>query len=202
MIITWHGFNYFKLKTTQHSVLLNPYSLDKKTTFSKVNSNLILATDREKFDRAKKADKNSFVVESAGEYEVDDIFVYGRQTESGHLIFLINLENIKIAFLGEYGHEDLANGDLELVEGADILILPVGGGDYSSSKEANKLIGKIEPRIVIPSCHKAGSFKLKADPVDIFIKDLGVKPEKIDKLKIKKSELPQEELKLIVLDKQ
>lgn len=202
MIITWHGFNYYKLKTSRHSILLNPYALDKKTNFSKVNSNLILLTDSKNFDSKKKAQKDSFIIESAGEYEVEDIFVYGRQTESGKLVYLINVEDVKIAFLGEYGHEELANGDLELVEGSDILILPVGGGDYTTAKEANKLIGQIEPRIVIPSCHKAGTGSLKVDTVDGFIKELGVKPEKMDKLKIKKSELPQEELKLIVLDKQ
>jgi len=202
MIITWHGFNYFKLKTPHHSVAFNPYSLDKSTKFSKINSDLILVTDNKKFDIKKKAGKDSFVVESAGEYEVDDVFVYGRQTESGHLIYLLNIENIKIAFLGEYGHEDLANGDLELIEGADILIVPVAGGDYTTAKEANKFIGQIEPRIVIPSCHKAGSGKLKADSADIFIKELGIKSEKLDKLKIKKSDLPQDELKLIILDKQ
>lgn len=202
MIITWHGFNYFKLKTPQHSIAFNPYSLDKNIKFSKSNADLVLVTDSSKFDGDKKAGKGAFVVESAGEYEVDDIFVYGRQTDSGHLIYLLNFEDIKIAFLGEYGHDDLANGDLELVEGSDILILPVAGGDLTTAKEANRLISQIEPRIVVPSCYKEGGGKSNSDSVDIFIKELGLKPEKADKFKIKKSDLPQDELKLVILDKQ
>lgn len=141
------------------------------------------------------------MVDSPGEYEVNDIFVYGRQVDS-NIIYYIIFEEIKIAFLGEFGHGDLANGDLELIEGADILILPVGGGDLTTAKEASRLIQQIEPRIVIPSCHKVGMGKAKADPASDFIKEFGVKPEEDDKYKIKKKDLPQEDIKLIILKPQ
>ena len=197
MIISWHGFNYFKLKNSQHSLVLNPYSLDKTTKFSKAKADVVLFTDGDK-TKASKIDKESFVIDSAGEYEVSDFFIYGYKIR-GQLVYLIIFEGIRILFFGEFGHQELSNGDLEFMKGVDIFILPVGGEELTTAKEAVKIIGQIEPRMIIPSCHNAGSFKLKADNVTSFIKEFGVKPEEVDKLKIKKKDLPQEEVKLIIL---
>ena len=198
MTISWLGFNYFKVQNTQRTLLFNPYGLDKKTKFYKSKADLVLFTDSTKV-ASTSVDSNALVIDSPGEYEASNIFVYGRQVRKDNNIYLVTLDDIKIAFLGEYNHQELSNGDAELIEGADILILPVGGGELSTAKEANKIISRVEPRVVIPSCHSAGSGKLKTDSVTDFVKEFGVKPEEMDKFKVKKSDLPQEEVKLIVL---
>ncbi len=200
MQILWEGFNYFKLQNSQQTVLLNPYSLDKVGTFSKIKADLALFSDPKYLESGKVKD-DAFVIEAPGEYEVNEIFVYGHKI-NGQIIYLINFEDIKIAFLGEFGHQTLTDKDLELIEGADILILPVGGGDLTTAKEAVKIISQVEPRIVIPSCHQAGMAKLKADDISLFVKEFGVKPEEMDKLKISKKDLPQEDIKLIILKTQ
>lgn len=200
MQILWEGFNYFKLQNSQQTVLLNPYSLDKTSTFSKIKADLALFSDPKYLESGKVKDE-AFVIEAPGEYEVNEIFVYGHKI-NGQIIYLINFEDLKIAFLGEFGHQALTDKDLELIEGADILILPVGGGDFTTAKEAVKIISQVEPRIVIPSCHQNGMGKLKADDVSLFVKEFGVKPEEMDKLKINKKDLPQEDIKLIILKTQ
>lgn len=200
MQISWHGFNYFKLKDSKTSLIFNPYSLDKNTKFSKANGDIILFSDPNQISKVK-FNSEAFVVDSQGEYETKDVFIYARQLKN-NIIYYVVMEDIKIAFLGEFGHEELANGDLELIEGADILILPVGGGDLTTAKEASRLIQMIEPRVVIPSCHADGSGKLKLDKVDDFIKEFGVKAETEEKYKIKKKDLPQDDVKLIVLKAQ
>lgn len=197
MTISWHGFNYFKLQNTNSTLILNPYSLDKVTTFGKSKANVILFSNEEKI-ATSKIDQGAFLISSPGEYEINNIFIYGRQIKN-NIIYLINFEDIRIAFLGELGHEELSNHDLELIEDADILILPVGGGDLCTAKEAAKIVSQVEPRIVIPACHSAGSFKLKTDNVTSFIKEFGVKPIEEDKYKIQKKNLPQEDVQLVVL---
>lgn len=200
MTISWHGFNYFKIKNTDHSLVLNPYSLDKSGKFSKIKTDLALFTDPSR-PEIKKYESDSFVMDSPGECEVHDIFIYGRKV-SGQLIYQITLEDIKIVFMGEFGHQEVNNDELDFIKGTDILIVPVGGGDLATAKEANKIINQLEPRIVIPSCHSAGSGKLKLDSIESFVKEFGVKPEEEEKLRIKKKDLPQEEVKLIVLKPQ
>jgi L-ascorbate metabolism protein UlaG (beta-lactamase superfamily) len=197
MLISWLGFNYFKLQNNEHTLIFNPYSLDKTTKMPKAKADMILFTEPTKVAQTK-CDENAFIIASAGEYELKDIFIYGQEIK-GQLVYAVTMEDINIVFLGEFGHQELSNGDLELIEGADILILPVGGGDLTTAKEATRLINQVEPRVVIPGCYMVGSFKFKADKVDNFIKEFGVKPEEMEKLRIKKKDLIAEDVKLIIL---
>ncbi|PLX25825.1 hypothetical protein C0580_01275 [Candidatus Parcubacteria bacterium] len=200
MTISWHGFNYFKIKNTDHTLVLNPYSLDKSSKFSKIKADVVLFTDPSR-PEIKKYESDSFVMDSPGECEVHDVFIYGRKV-SGQLIYQITMEDIKIVFMGEFGHQEINSDELDFIKGTDILIVPVGGGDLATAKEANKIISHLEPRIVIPSCHSAGSGKLKLDNVESFVKEFGVKPDQEEKLKLKKKDLPQEDVKLVVLESQ
>ena len=198
MIISWQGFNNFKLKNTKTSVVLNPYNLDKKTKLRKLKTDIVLFSNPKKI-KESKIDKESFIISSPGEYEVRDVFIYGREINN-NIIYYIMFDDLKIAFLGEFNNKELKNEDLELIEGSDILILPVGGGELTNSRNAVKIISQVEPRIVIPSCYKAGTFNLETEDISVFIKDFGIKPEKLDKFKISKKDLPQNELKLIILN--
>lgn len=200
MTISWFGFNYFKLQNGEESLIFNPYSLDKITKFGKAKADMILFSDPSRLAEVK-IDEGAFLVDSPGEYEVKDLFVYGRQIGE-QIIYMVIFDGIKLVFLGEFKPQELSNGDLELIEGADILILPVGGAGFLEAKQAVKIISQVEPRIVIPSCHAAGTFKLKTDNVSVFVKEFGVKAEEYDKFKIKKSDLPQEDVKLIILKPQ
>ena len=198
MIISWHGFNYFKVQNSHRSIVLNPYSLDKTTKLSKTKADIVIFSDPTKL-AASKFDKDAFGINSPGEYEANNVFIYGEKVK-GNIVYLIVFEDIKLAFLGEFGHQELTNGDIELIEGADILILPVGGGELTNIKEAMRIINQVDPRVVIPSCHAAGSFKLKAENVSQFIKEFGVRPEEMEKYKIQQKDLPQDDMKLIVLN--
>ncbi len=200
MQILWYGFNYFKLQSSQSSLVFNPYNLDDTTKLTKANADVIVFSDPAKKKEAKISEE-AFVIDSPGEYEVKDVFVYGRQV-NGSYIYLATFEDIKIAFMGEFGHAVLTDDDLRLIEDADILILPVGGHDLTTAKEAVKIINQVEPRIVIPSCHKAGMGKAAADTVGDFAKEFGVKAEEMDKLKISKKDLLAEDVKLIILKSQ
>lgn len=197
MLISWLGFNYFKLQNNEHSLIFNPYSLDKVTKMSKAKADIILFTDPSKVAQAK-VEETAFMVTSPGEYELKDIFIYGYAIED-KIVYSVTMEDINIVFLGEFNHQELSNGDLELIEGADILILPVGGGDLTTAKEANRIINQVEPRVVIPSCYALSGFKFKAEKIDSFIKEFGVKPEEMDKFRIKKKDLQAEDVKLIIL---
>ena len=200
MYISWSGYNYFKIQNSQHSLVLNPYALDKNYKYGKVKGDIAIFTEREQVANCK-LDSETMIIDSAGEYETKDIFVYGRQSNS-HLIYLIIFEEVRIAFLGEYGGEPLSDKDLELVSGADILILPVGGGELASAKQANNIIGQIEPRLVIPSAYAVKELKNKADSLEAFVKEFGVKAEEYDKFKVSSKDLPQDDVKLVVLKAQ
>jgi len=92
---------------------------------------------------------------------------------------------------------------MEKLEGLDILFIPVGGNAVLDVKQASQVVSQIEPRIVIPMYYRILGVKEKLDSVDSFCKVMGAKSsEKIERLRIQKKDLPQEEMKIIVLENQ
>jgi L-ascorbate metabolism protein UlaG (beta-lactamase superfamily) len=131
-------------------------------------------------------------ISSPGEYEVNGIFIQalaGPNTETN--LFYLDIEKVTFAFLGSL-ESPLENGQLEVLEGVDVLILPVGG--KLTPKQAKQIVSQVEPRIVIPVFFKVPGLKPKLQPVDTFLKELGGKHiEHVDKLKLTKKDLPAED---------
>jgi len=80
----------------------------------------------------------------------------------------------------------------------------VGGVYTISSKEAPKIMAQIEPKIIIPMHYQVPKLNPpaggKLDGLDKFLKTMGIKSiESLNKLSIKKKDLSEEEIKIIVL---
>jgi L-ascorbate metabolism protein UlaG (beta-lactamase superfamily) len=105
---------------------------------------------------------------------------------------ILNLTHIK-----EF---NLTESELEELGEIDILILPVGGNTVMSASAASKAVNEIEPKIVIPSHYKMPGLIIDVDDLNKFIKEMGGKKEEMEKLTIKKKDLPEEGTKVVVLE--
>jgi L-ascorbate metabolism protein UlaG (beta-lactamase superfamily) len=145
--------------------------------------------------------QNPFVLSTLGECEKKEVMIMSFPSANGSLIFKLNSEQLNVVHLGKLNKKPEIS-ELEKVGSIDILILPVGGGkDYLSPEDAASIITALEPRVVIPIAYQCDSDK-NAKPVSEFIKESGLKPDSTEKkLIIKKKDLPQEETKLIILEK-
>jgi len=212
MTIFWLGQGAFKIIDKEVIIAIDPY--DKiGIKMSRFQADILLITHDHADHNFREAIKGEpFIIDSQGEYEVKNVFVYGlpafhdnkQGAERGKItIYIIELEGMKIAHLGDLGQESLTEEQLEELEGVDILLIPVGGTYTIDGAEAVKIINQIQPRIVIPMHYKIpGLTESKLESVEKFLKEFGVaKVEKADKLKISKKDLPQEETRVIVLDK-
>lgn len=142
-----------------------------------------------------------FILDTLGECEIKEVMITSYPGEDNGLIFKVNAEQMNLVHLGCLRKKpDMA--ELEKIGAVDILFIPVGGGDHSLSPEdASDLVTALEPRLVIPIGFQCDSDP-KAKPVTDFIKALGVKPTTNDKkIIIKKKDLPQEDMELVVLEK-
>ena len=212
MTIFWLGQSAFKIVDKEVTVAIDPY--DKiGLKMPKFQADILLIThDHSDHNFIEAIKGEPFIIDSQGEYEVRNVFVYGlpafhdnkEGAESGKItVFVIEMEGMKIAHLGDIGQESLTDEQLEELEGVDILLIPVGGEETINGAGAVKIISQIQPRIVIPMHYKIPGLNMKLEPVDKFLKEFGVSaPEKMEKLKISKKDLPQEETKIIILDKQ
>lgn len=127
-----------------------------------------------------------------GEYEVSGVEVEGLADG----IFLIRSEDIYILYLGQL-NRSLTDEELEQVNMADILCIPVGGNQTDSEglevltpEQSVKVINQIDPRIVIPMYFTS---------IEPFRAAEGKPLEMLTELKITKSTLPIEDRQVVVL---
>lgn len=213
MDIVYLGHSSFKLRGKQASVVTDPFGpmvglpYPKHTTADIVT----VSHDHEDHNAAGIVEGNPFVVRGPGEYEVKGVGIVGvgvyhddtGGSERGkNTIYRIELDGISVVHLGDLGHE-LSSAQVDSLDGVDILLIPVGGFYTIDAASAAKVVGEIEPRIVIPMHYLTAGLDQKAfgslAVVEAFLKEMGkadVVPQ--PKLTISKDKMP-EEMQVVVL---
>ncbi len=209
MIITHHGADFFKVSFGDTTIAVNPISKDSKLKSTKFGSDITLVSlnspDHNGVEQTSRGEKESFVIQGPGEYEVQGVFIKGFLSNSVYggkehinTIYTVALEGINLGFLGALSDEKLSSEAKEGLEGIDILFVPVGGDGVLDPAVAHKLAVAFEPKIIIPSHFAEVGEK---DALKKFLKESGeesVKP--IDKLTIKKKDVEGKEGEVIVLE--
>lgn len=152
-------------------------------------------------EEAATLSQDPFVMDTLGECEIKNVLITGVPGPDGKIIFRVNAEGLSIVHLGKI-NKKIDSSILEKIGSPDILFIPVGDNkEYLDADTAAELVTELEPRIVVPIAYQCDTDP-SAKPINDFIKALGLKPEITDKKAIiKKKELPQEETKLIILEK-
>jgi len=213
MIIMHIGHSCFKIqdKLGTEGITLTTDPYDKSTGLKVPNfeSDIITVShDHADHNNVKALRGNPFIIDSAGEYDIKDVSVHGLESyhdndqgkdKGGNIIYRIVMDDISVVHLGDLGHV-LDNKQLEILQGTDILFVPVGGKYTLDAKKAVEVVSQIEPRIVIPMHYKTSNLKYDIDGVEKFVKEIGIKPTEEVKLKINKKDLPQEDMELVILE--
>lgn len=118
-----------------------------------------------------------------GEYEVG-----GVQVEVIDGTIEIYAEGITIGHIKK--GKILSDDDLEKLNNINILIIGVGGKDYTETKAANEVIAQIDPQIVIPM----------GTNIDEFIKEEQINSPAQNELKIAKADLVEDSRQVVVLN--
>lgn len=209
MQIQWFGLSYFKIQTKDTVVLVDPYApkFGLKPPHFKADM-LLISQEDEAHNFRQAAIGQPFTICSAGEYELKEVFVYAipgfstkqKESEKNHsILFLIEAEGLTLGILSGLASVP-SEEELDRFEEVDLLFIPVGGKDLLGAQEAAKVIAEIEPRIVIPMSYKIPDLRLPLEGVNGFCREMGLKEtEGLEKLKIVKKDLPQEETRVILL---
>jgi L-ascorbate metabolism protein UlaG (beta-lactamase superfamily) len=212
MYITWLGHSAFKLQdkigADGVTLVMDPYGEETGLKMPKIEADILTVSHEHKDHNNVAAIKgNPFLIHCAGEYEIKNVAIEGVEVphddkdgkERGKVIaYRIDMDDISIAHLSDLGSQ-LTSKQLETLGDVDILLVPVGGKSTLDAKKAVEVVSQIEPRIVIPMHYATPGLKYDLDPVDKFIKELGVKPRMEEKLKISKKDLPQDDMELVIL---
>lgn len=202
MKITWYGQSCFKLQNNQDVVLINPQS-PKNIGLKGPNLKATIFVLTNPQDKKTLEKGEEMVIDSAGEYEIRGIMIYGidcLRKDRNTIIYQIEMDRIRYGFLGEINTQ-LKSEELEHLDGIDVLFVPVGGKNTLNAEKAVEIINSIEPRIVIPCCYKIPQIKTTLGTLEEFLKEMGVKKvEKLEKLSLNKKDLPAEETRVVILE--
>lgn len=206
MQIIWHGQSCFEIiaapvKNGQVKIIIDPYSEEIGLRPPKLEADVLMVSHRHPdHNNIKAVQKNPFLIEGPGEYEIKNIFINGIGSLGGNAIYTIEAEEIRLCHLGDLGQNELTEEQLEKIGEIDILMIPIGGFSTISGKEAAKIMSQIEPKITLPMHYHLPKLKIKLDGLDKFLKPLGIKAaEPLNKLTIKKKDILTEEAKIIIL---
>lgn len=198
MNISWLSASAFKIEfktaLSEGVILFDPYMSLKEDMPRNLGADVVLASHGK--DNLITLTKNPFIIDEAGEYERKQVLVYGFQTANAtqaSVIFRTEIEHVTVAHVGALAaplSEELKNE----LNGVDVLLVPVGGGDVLTPERAAELVTAVEPRVVIPYC-----FGGQRGPVTPFLKALGLPVrETQQKIKLTKKDLPSDQLVCMV----
>lgn len=215
MQIFWQGQSFFQIaalpaKNSQIRIVIDPYSEEIGLKLPKLDADIVLSTHSHyDHNNVKAVGGNPFIIEGPGEYEVKGVFAQGIHSwhdekqgaeRGGNTIYTIDVEELRLCHLGDFGQTELTSEQLEKIGDVDVLMIPVGGVYTIDAKGALKIMSQIEPKITIPMHYAIPKLKAKLEGVDKFLKAVGVKAlEPEAKLSVKKKDISGEEAKIVVL---
>lgn len=207
MVITYHGFEFFKIQFGDVVVAFNPPSKESKLKSSRFGADIVLISlkhdDLNGAETLSGGDKKLFIIDGPGEYEIKNIFIKGFLSESSYggkgkinTIYFLKIEGMNICFLGALGSTELSQEIKEDMDDIDILFVPIGDKGVLNPNEAYKLAVKLQPKIIIPMHY----FDEKDPMLKMFLSEEGIKNvQPLEKLTIKPKDIVDKDGEIIVL---
>jgi L-ascorbate metabolism protein UlaG (beta-lactamase superfamily) len=199
--ITWYGHSCFRIaERGQISVVTDPYSEEIGLPPLKLKSDVVTISHQRPGHNYLDGVKGfNYVLEGPGEYEIGGVFIRGiamhnvSETDvQPNVAYLTLYDNLSVLHLGDLAHvpDQSTIEDLGVV---NVVLIPVGGGNSLRAAMASEVIALIEPNFIIPMHYALPDLRVELDPVDKFLKEMGVsKVQEEDILKVSASNLPEQ----------
>ncbi len=205
MELTWLGHSCFRLRGKEATVITDPPAPSTGYSLGRLTADIVTVSHQHLgHSYVSGVGGNPRVVDGPGEYEIKQTLISGVQTyhdsERGNRLgrntaYLITLDDIHICHLGDLG-DKLDSHAQEALDGCDVLLIPVGGGNALNAERAAEVIAQLEPKIVIPMhyatpAYKGGPDEPPLEGVERFCREMGVEPpEPVAKLNVTPATLP------------
>lgn len=181
------GHSSFKIKGKKATIITDPFNPQMVgIKFPKNDANIVtISHNHEDHNFLDGIAGEAIVVQGPGEYEIKGVKIIGipsfhddknGQERGKNTIYHIEADDITIAHLGDLGHK-LSDSAAELLNGVDILMIPVGGIYTINPAVAVQMITLLEPSIIIPMHYLTKALNSenfgKLEEVTSFLKEIG-----------------------------
>jgi L-ascorbate metabolism protein UlaG (beta-lactamase superfamily) len=206
--ISWYGHACFRIREAGVAIVTDPYSRAIGLTLPRMRADIVtISHGHEGHSRTRGLRGHPQILQGPGEYEVGGVFITGVPTfhddnrgssRGQNVAFLFDFRGLTVCHLGDLGHT-LAQEQVEMLNGVNVLLVPAGGGSTLSASDAAQVVGQIEPNIVIPMHYHTPGLARDLAPVSRFLKAVGaVQSAMQDMLRVTVTTLPQE-VQVVVL---
>ena len=194
------GHSCFRIKGSQAIVITDPFPPDLGYSLGKQTADIVTVSHQHPSHMYTEAISGEpRIVSGPGEYEISGVLIIGiatfhdsvrGQTRGKNTAYLMEIDGISICHLGDLGHV-LSSEQVEEIGDIDVLLLPVGGVSTINAAMAAEVIRQLEPKVVIPMHYKTPLLKRELDPVDDFLREMGVgQVEPRARLSVSRTNLP------------
>lgn len=211
MEITWYGHSCFRLtQRKMATVVTDPYDHTAVGYKSlKLRADIVTISHEAPGHSHLGAVRGSpRTIDGPGEYEIGEVFITGvRPSSTGkkggndtrNTLYVFDYDGVTVAHLGDL-HNVPNQTEIEALGTVHVALVPVGGGGGLNAAKAAEVVSLLEPGIVIPMHYQTPAAKLKLDPLNKFLKEMGLTnatPE--PSLKVTASSIP-DETNVVVLE--
>ena len=200
MEISWLGHSCFRVRGRQATVITDPYPPDLGYSLGKPTAHIVTVSHQHPgHSYVQGIGGGPRLVTGPGEYEISGVLITGIATfhdrERGkqrgkNTVYLMEVDEVSVCHLGDLGHV-LTAGQVEEIGNVDVLLLPVGGVSTINAPVAAEVVRQLEPKAVVPMHYKTEVLSWELEPVDRFLKEIGVKEiNSQPKLSFTRSSLP------------
>lgn len=213
MEITHLGHASFKIRGKTTTIVTDPFDpamLGIK--FPKVEADVVTISHSHKDHNCpKEVGGTPIIISGPGEYEVKGVKIIGVPTfhdnsngsqRGKNTVYRIYVDGISVVHCGDLGHK-LDDSELEMLDGANILMIPVGGFYTIDAPVAAAVASQMDPNIIIPMHYNSPNLDQKTfsklTDVGVFLKEMGkegIVPQ--PKLTITKDKLPVEPMVVVL----
>ena len=203
MKIIWHGHSCFEV-SDKVTVVIDPHdgkSLGIKTPSVRAD---VLLISHDHFDHnCSRVVKGDFVtMREPGKKELKGVKVLGlpayhddaEGTKRGKVtLFRFDIGGIRFCHCGDLG-QDLGDQQVQALGKVDVLFVPVGGVFTLDGEGAQRLVDRLQPKVVVPMHFRIGGLSLSIQTVDGFL--AGVPENRVrrvgNEVELEKEDLPED----------
>ncbi len=202
MEIVWYGHSCFRLRSREAVIVTDPFKSSIGYSMPKTTADIVtISHHHDGHDSMTEIGGDPKILDVPGEFEISGALIVGVPTYHDNVkgskygrnvVYLMEMEEVSICHLGDLGHA-LPSDQVEELSKVDVLLVPVGGVTTFSVAAAAEIVGLLDPKVVIPMHYRTDKARPDLDPLDKFLKEIGVtEPSPVSRLSVTRSSLPHE----------
>jgi len=214
MELIWYGHSCFRLaERSMATVVTDPYDCQQVGyDVLKLKADIVtISYNTPEYNNLNAVKGDPHPITGPGEFEIGGVFITGVQTNglSKHTaadirntLYVIEYNGVTVAHLGKLNRVP-SQTEVEELGPINVALVPVGGSGSLNAAKAAEVISLLEPNIVIPMQYATRATTLKLDPLNKFLKEMGLADvQTVPSLKLTSANSLPEETRVIVLEYQ